>query len=297
MTMIARHGKGARAAHAFLLVLLLCGLGADAAAQQRRAPPAQGAPAQGAPAQGGPTQGAPVPSIEGGGADAYAQCMDLARRNGEAGFEAASIWAGRGGGLPARHCAAVALMTLGQPAEAASRLETLAQEARGSYAALRPDLLAVAAQGWLAAGEAPRAHAALSTALTLRPGDPDLLIDRAVVLAGARNYWEAIDDLNRAVEAAPRRVEALVLRATAYRYVDSAELAAEDIGRALALAPGDPDALLERGNLRRLRGDTAGARRDWLAVLERAPDSPAAAAARDNIERMDLRVEPDRPRR
>lgn len=226
--------------------------------------------------------------------DEYARCMRLARTQATEAFETATAWEGRGGGLPARHCAAVALLTLGQPAEAAIRLERLATGARGDAVRVRVELLSQAAQAWLAAGMAERAHAVLTQAVKIAPDDADLWIDRSIVLATAKNYWEAIDDLNRAIELAPRRANPLVLRATAYRWVGSLELADEDLARALSLDPRSADALLERGILRRLRKDAAGARADWMAVLRLAPDGPAGDAARANLEKLDVRVEPQR---
>ncbi|MCC7274292.1 MAG: hypothetical protein IT561_16620 [Alphaproteobacteria bacterium] len=221
----------------------------------------------------------------------YGHCMRLARAQPTEGLELAGGWAGRGGGLYARHCAAVALMSMGQYAEAANRLETLATTGRGEAARLRVELLSQAAQGWLAAKMPERAHAALSAALRIASDDADLWIDRSIVLAAARNYWEAIDDLNRAIELAPRRTDALVLRATAYRFVDSLELAEEDLRRALALDPRAVDALLERGIVRRLRNDKAGARADWLEVLRLTPEGAAADAARANLEKLDVRTD------
>jgi len=135
------------------------------------------------------------------------------------------------------------------------------------------------------------ALAAQSAALSLEPDNVELLIDRSVTLAQARNYWEAIDDLNRALELAPGRGDVLVLRASAYRYVDALDLAAEDLAAALAHNPDDVEALLERGILRRLTGDDDGARADWVRVVSLDPQGPAAEAARDNLERLDVKTE------
>ncbi len=116
--------------------------------------------------------------------------------------------------------------------------------------------------------------------------------NRFVTHAQGFNYhaqWN--DDLNHAIELAPRRADALVLRATAYRYVDSLELAEEDLRRALALDPRSADALLERGIVRRLRNDMAGARADWLQVLRLAPEGGPADAARTNLEKLDVHTD------
>jgi tetratricopeptide (TPR) repeat protein len=219
----------------------------------------------------------------------YRNCFILARQKPEEGWEQAIAWQSLGGGEPARHCAAVALIALGKYEEAAQRLETLAGESR-RVEAVRAEMLAQAGQAWLLAGRPERALAAQDTALQLMPGQPDLLLDKAVTLAQAHHYKEAVAVLSDVLKRQPNRVEAMVLRASAHRYLDQAALAKDDVARALVLDPEFPDALLERGMLRRLDDDRLGARQDWLKVLElSAPDAPAADAARNNIEMMDVR--------
>ncbi|KAF0118585.1 MAG: TPR repeat-containing protein [Rhodospirillaceae bacterium] len=93
----------------------------------------------------------------------------------------------------------------------------------------RAGLLAQAGQAWLLAGKTERAFAVLTAALKLAPTDPKLYVDRAQILADARNYWEAIDDLNAALDLAPGLVEALVFRASAYRFVEAFDLAWQDV--------------------------------------------------------------------
>jgi tetratricopeptide (TPR) repeat protein len=220
----------------------------------------------------------------------YADCMRQVDKDAAQAFETANSWAERGGGFPARHCGALALLKLGQNEQAATRLEQLAADMAHGEADLSVDALAQAGQAWLLARKPERAYAAQTAALKLRPRDADLLIDRAITLAEAKNYWEAIDDLNKAIEIDPRRADAHVLRASAYRYVDSLELASEDLARALTLEPRNLDALAERGIVRRLTNDPNGARQDWLTVLRAAPDGPAAEVARDNLAKLDVNV-------
>ena len=221
----------------------------------------------------------------------YQGCMILARAVPADGFDSALAWSSRGGGDGARHCAAVALIGLGQYREAARRLERLAADLRTGNAALGLDVLVQAGQAWILAGDAPRAHAVQSAALDLDPDNVELLLDRGITLATAKNYWEALDDLNRALELAPARPDLLTLRASAYRTLDALGLAREDIALALTHAPNDPDALLERGMLRRLAGDEAGARADWLRVIGLAEGTPTAEAARANLAKFDREVE------
>jgi hypothetical protein len=84
--------------------------------------------------------------------DPYEVCMTLAREDPAAGFERAETWRSEGGGDPARHCAAVALIELGRHAEAARRLEALAQDLRPAHRELRAEVLGQAGQAWLLCG-------------------------------------------------------------------------------------------------------------------------------------------------
>lgn len=224
-------------------------------------------------------------------AEQYAACMQLSQIQPEEAFEAALVWESQGGGNAARHCGNVALIGLGQFKKAAERLEVLAQNMTESPNALRADVLAQAAQGWLLDGNVDRSYKVLTAALKLDPDNVELLIDRSVSLAAGASYWEAIDDLNRAEELAPERVDVLVFRATSYRYLDANELALEDVNRALVLRPENAEALLERGILRRLGGDDQGARTDWLTAARVAEGTPTGDAAQKNLEKLDVTVE------
>lgn len=211
----------------------------------------------------------------------YRDCMHLARTDPLAAEREADAWIEEGGGGPAEHCRGVVDATLGRYGEAARRFESLANDLPESDQ--RAQLLGQAGQSAMLAGDFEKAYALQSRAVTLRPEDPDLLVDRSLVLASMERYWEAIDDLNSVLELRPENPEALVFRAATYRLLDVPELAAEDLERALRVAPDHPEALLERALLAGDRGDAAGARRDLERILEVAPDSPAAEAARGRL--------------
>jgi len=219
----------------------------------------------------------------------YRLCMQRVAVDPSDAFEFALAWADRGGGFAARHCEASSLFALGQYGEAAARLEGLAAAMEGrAPAPVLGDLLGHAGIAWLQAGETERAHAAQTSALTLNPGNVQVRIDRAMTLAAAQNWWEVIDDLNLALEAAPDDVTARVLRGGAYRQVEVYDLALEDLNRALQLQPGDAEALLERGIVKRLQNRPDEARADWLEVLRLHEGRPAADMARRNLELLDV---------
>jgi tetratricopeptide (TPR) repeat protein len=210
------------------------------------------------------------------------RCLALLRSDAEDALGHARRWEAEGGGEGARHCEALAMLSLGDAARAAERLEALALRSRAGTAA-RGAVYAQATQAWLLAGQPNRAFGAATMALTLVPDDPDLLIDRAVALGSLRRYREAVADLDRALVLDPDRAEALVFRAAAWRQLDRVEQALRDIDRALSLTPDNPEALLERGILRQLGGDTDGARADWERAIALAPNSATADLAAQNL--------------
>lgn len=211
-------------------------------------------------------------------------CLQLARTAPEEAAASAKVWEDQGGAGPARHCRAVALARLGRFAEAAEMLEALIGDVPE---AMKAGLLVQAGQAWLMADDAERAYGAQTQALEYQPNDVELLIDRSITLAGLGQFWEAIDDLNRASDLSQDRVDVYVYRATAYRFVEAYDLALEDVDRALQLDPGHPEGLMERGILRYQAGNLSGARQDWQAVLDVAPNTPAAVAARENLWRIE----------
>lgn len=220
----------------------------------------------------------------------YQSCMVEARQAPGAGLATAKAWQARGGGAPARHCAAVAMIGLGRYADAAGELQKLADDRKDRRApTLRVDLLGQAANAWLIAGQPDMARRALDRALALRPDDVDLLIDRGVVLTSLKKYWDALGDLNRALVLAPRRPQALVFRAAAHRAVDALEPAENDINEALRLTPQNPDALLELGLILNRKGDKKGARAAWRELLDVAPNAPTAKIARRYLTEIDVK--------
>ena len=228
-------------------------------------------------------QGDGVPT---GGAERYDICMKMAFGTPELALNEANAWGKEGGGLPAEHCASVALLNMGRLEEGASRLTAMADAMTGMRPELRIGAYGQAGQAWTMAGDSKAALAVQSKGLTLDPDNVELLIDRSFSHALTKDFWAALDDLNKASDLAPNRPDILVYRATTYRFLETPELALDDANRALVLAPDLPEGLLERGILRRLTGDEAGAKADWERLIQVAPQSAAAQSARQNLERI-----------
>jgi len=212
----------------------------------------------------------------------YERCLLALRSDPTGALAMAEAWEATGGGEGARHCAALATLGMGEADKAAEQLEQLATRSRGSAPA-RAAVFAQAGQAWLMAGQAGRAFAASTMALTLTPSDVDLLIDRAVALGSLGRYSDSIEDLNRALGLDPDRADAWVFRAASWRHLDHVDQAERDIVRALEADPDNAEALLERGIIRQLQGDTTGARADWERAITLAPDSATADLAQQNL--------------
>jgi tetratricopeptide (TPR) repeat protein len=224
----------------------------------------------------------------------YAACIGIIDTNPALAFDTALDWRDRGGGLPAEHCAALALISLDEAAEAASRLGNLAARSDAGDAPERAKLLTEAGNAWLLASQWENADTAFSAALKLTPRDPELWTDRARARAARQNWTDAEKDLTNAITFEKARPETYVLRASARAAQGDKMGYKTDIDAALAIDPTFPEALVERGSIRLEAGDKAGARADWLQVLVRAPDSRAGDAVRTRIEMLEI-PNPDGP--
>lgn len=214
----------------------------------------------------------------------YEACMQLARQDPNAAEDSARTWLDLGGGEPAKHCVAVALIGQQRFAEAAEMLENLAANMNEPSPRLQSEMMAQAGQAWMLANDSRRAIAAQSKGLEYTPENIELLIDRSITYATREEYWEAVDDLDRAYAMDRQRTDILVLRASAYRRLDAIELALDDLNRALEIDPGYPEGLLERGIVYRMMGENAKAREDWSKILNSVPGTPAAEIAKRNLD-------------
>jgi tetratricopeptide (TPR) repeat protein len=227
----------------------------------------------------------PVPPRIAEGAD-YEHCLDLLGTDAAGANAFADAWEATGGGDGAVHCHALAQVALGDPETGADMLQKLANVSHAPDLA-RAAVYGQAGQAWLMAGDAARAYASATLALSLSADDPELLIDRSIAAATLERYQDAIDDLDRALEMDPKRADALVFRGAAYRHLGNLENAQNDIDHALLIDPDNADALLERGILRQRDGDPAGARTDWERAMALAPDTATSDLAQQNLALLD----------
>jgi len=224
----------------------------------------------------------------------YEACVSIIDSNPTLAFDTALAWRDQGGGMPAEHCAALALISLDEAAEAASRLGNLATRVDAGDSAARAKLLTEAGNAWLLATQWENADTAFSAALKLTPRDAELWTDRARARAARQNWTDAEKDLTNAITFDKSRPETYVLRASARAAQGDKMGYQADINAALAIDPTFPEALVERGSIKLAAGDKPGARADWLQVLVKAPDSRAGDAVRALIEMLEI-PNPDAP--
>ena len=174
-----------------------------------------------------------------GGKQRYDDCLRLTQRDPAAALGLAGQWSQEHGGIPADHCAAVALVGLKRYAEAATKLDALGRAP--DVGALRPSLLDQAGNAWMLAGDAGHAIASFQAALTLSANDADLYADLGRAEAMDKNWRGTEADLNAALAIAPGRADFLVLRASARQALGKYPAARADLAQAFALGvSGEP---------------------------------------------------------
>jgi tetratricopeptide (TPR) repeat protein len=223
----------------------------------------------------------------------YQSCLAQTKVAPDKALDMATGWRAEGGGVPAMHCQALALIEQGNPQRGASVLDAAAK-------ALGPEpkskgfagqLWAQAGNGWLLAGDTARAVARLTTAIGLLPdsGEPRInaLIDRARVYADQAAWDKAIADLNSAAALAPSNVDVFLLRATARRRSGDLGGAHTDIETAATLAPQNVDVLVERGISNAQSQNIDAALADWHKVVQLAPGSDQAKIAAGYLKQLE----------
>jgi tetratricopeptide (TPR) repeat protein len=221
---------------------------------------------------------APAPGAQ------YEACLGRAQSDPAGALILSSAWAKTGGGAPAEHCAALALVGLRRFAEAGAKLDALGQSPSTGGADMRTAIYDQAGNAWLLAGQADHAVASFSAALAIDPLDADLLADRARANAFKKNWAKAESDLTAALMVSPDRADLYVLRGSARHGMGRRADARADFEHALKLQPTNADALVERGTAKLEDGDIAGARADWQRVVSTVPGTAAAETARQHLE-------------
>lgn len=231
------------------------------------------------------TAAAPVRSPQ--EAARYRECLDLARSDPAQAIDKATRWRGAGGGVPARHCLALAQGQKGDFAGASATLVSAAQAAEAEGDPHAADLWGQAANAAMLAQQTSVAITHFSAGIAVAGGEPvrlaALLTDRASALVEANRTTEAKSDLIRATSLDPSAAGGWLLLATLERRLKDLPAAERAILEAAKREPNDPDIALEAGNIAGAQGRTDLARAEWKKVVDGAPGSEAAATAAKSL--------------
>jgi tetratricopeptide (TPR) repeat protein len=214
----------------------------------------------------------------------YEGCVNAIPTDAAAAESFALQWQSLGGGLPARHCQALAQLERGNAAGAAQTLAKAAQAAEISKSPQAADFWGQAGNAAMLAGDAKGAvqhfNSGIVAAGEFAPlRTANLLIDRARAHVELGTLAVARADLDRATGLAPNEPDGWLLSAALARRQADLPRARADIARAAALAATDPNVQFEQGSIAAAAGDTAEARRLWEQLVKTAPASDAARLA------------------
>lgn len=164
-------------------------------------------------------------------------------------YEDGLVWRGQSGGAYAEQCVALAKIANGDVAGGAARLEALARAVDAGDTDQRALLLAKAANAWLMIEDYEAALRSANAALLLKPGEVDLLIDRARTFAGLGQWADAQRDLTLALSKRPGDALVFRLRAETYLKQGNYDAASQDVAQALVLSPREIDNYVMRGRV------------------------------------------------
>ena len=218
-----------------------------------------------------------------GDAQRYQACLATAGSEPAKAIPEATKWIGAGGGVPARHCLALAYLANKEYVPASLALEGAARAAEALKDPHVGELWGQAGNAALMGGKNDAAVGYFTSAVAATGNDPqgraEVLIDRARALVELKRLDEARADLTQATTLEPESPFGWLLRATLARRQNDLKGAESSIMEAVRRAPDDADVQLEAGNIAAAKGEPDLARQAWTAAAAAAPGSPAAIAA------------------
>ena len=151
----------------------------------------------------------------------------------------AAVWIKKDGGNEAHLCRAFAQANRGMHADAAREFWFLASfyDKNGSSRAVLMHNLS--GQEFLLGKDIKNAEAQYAASLKSVPDNTGGLVGRAQTRMAHEKYWDALDDLNRALKIKPDSVDALRQRGRVWTHLGNDKNAQEDFEKAEALAGGN----------------------------------------------------------
>jgi len=220
-------------------------------------------------------------------AGTYDDCVALAGTDSARAEVEAQRWAQAGGGSPARHCRALALLAQGAGRRAAELMVAIAADDRTLPDRVRSEILIEAGEIYLGLGEIALGRGVASRALLLAR-EPRAALALSARLKAALGDWQgAVNDLDGALARGEPDAGLLVLRASARLHLGERVAARADLLWAGEIDPALASVWLERGRLEAADGNRDAARAAWLKAIELDRDGVDGAAARLRLQKME----------
>ena len=217
----------------------------------------------------------------------YDDCVALVATDPARAELEAHRWAQAGGGSPARHCRALALLALGAGHRAAELMVAIAADDRTLPDEVRSEMLIEAGEIYLSLSELDLGRSVASRALLLARVPRAALTLSARLKAEQSDWRGAVNDLDGALARGEPDAGLLVLRASAWLHLGERAAARGDLLQATGIAPELASIWLERGALEALSGDRDAARAAWLRAIELDRDGVVGEAARLRLQKME----------
>lgn len=222
----------------------------------------------------------------------YDDCLALIAQDADKAQREAGEWARFGGGAPARHCYALALIEFGAPLRAADELIGIAQDEADLSDKARADILVQAGELLVTRDQVLTASVVADAALRLLPEDAGALGLKGAALLEDGQPAAALGILNKALAKSPKRVRLLMRRARAQRGLGNAVAARDDASYAAELAPDRAGPWAELGRAQAALGFKRDARQSFLKAIALDRKGPIGRGAQVALQRMDAGVKP-----
>jgi tetratricopeptide (TPR) repeat protein len=220
-------------------------------------------------------------------AEPYDDCIALVATDPARAEAEARRWAADGGGAPARHCRAMALLAQGAERRAAELIIEIATDDRTLPDEVRSEMLIEAGEIYLGLGETALGDSAASRALQLAR-EPRAALTLSARLKAEEGKWSgAINDLDAALARGEPDAELLVLRASAKLHLGQRVAARGDLLWAAEISPEMASVWLELGRLEAASDDRDAARAAWLKAIDLDRDGIVGEAARLRLQKME----------
>ena len=217
----------------------------------------------------------------------YDDCIVLIAADAARAEVEAQRWIQAGGGAPAQHCRALALLAQGAERRAAELMVQIATDDRTLPDEVRSEMLVEAGEIFLGIGEIATGRSVASRALLLAR-EPRAALALSARLKAAEGDWRgAADALDGALARGEPDAGLLVLRASARLHLGEQVAARSDLLWATEIAPDMPSVWLERGVMEAAGDNRDAARAAWLKAIDLDRDGYVGEAAQLKLQKMD----------